>query len=87
MKRVVQSGTRSPKKENVRKVCEAMGWNLPMFADPGVDGYICKWGGVSLVNRHGLDQVNEWISEIEQKTGIVCKLTRSGKLIIPYATV
>lgn len=85
MKKVITAGTRSPRKENVRKVCEYMGWETPMFADPGVYGYACKWGGLSLVDRYGLEQAQEWVDEIKDGTGIECKLNRSGKLVIPYA--
>jgi len=85
MKRVITSGTRSPRKENIRKICDYMDWNLPTFSDPGSYGYSCKWGGRTLVDKYGIEQVEEWIQDIKDGTGIECKLTRSGKLIVPYA--
>jgi hypothetical protein len=75
----------SPEKANVRKVCDYMDWNMPTFCDRGAHGYICKWGGRSMVSRKGIDEANKVIDEIEKGTGIKCSLTRSGKLIIPYA--
>lgn len=86
MKRVVSADKRlSSKKENVRKVCDFMDWNTPMFADPGANGYICKWGGKSIVSRYGHEQVQKWCEEIAKGTGIDCHLTKTGHLVIPYA--
>lgn len=51
MKRMIVAGQRSPKKQNVYKVCEAMGWNMPTYTDAGTYGYSCKWGGRSQRER------------------------------------
>jgi len=123
MKRYIKSAkARSPIKQNVYDVCEAMDWNTPTFADKGKYGYICKWGGYSVVDHKALDMakdrlkeeygsdIQSWpdeawskkrkylaearpeakqmvedeIAEIYDKTGIQCKLTPQGHLIIPF---
>lgn len=63
-------GVRSPKTKYVYEVCDAMGWEYPMYKDKTPRGYRCKWGGRSLVehktyklanaafaNKYGIDDL------------------------------
>lgn len=75
---------RNPKKLNVYIVCDYMDWNLPTFADKSANGYICKWGGRSAVDRHGKDYIQEQLDKVYEGTGILCSITRSGNILIPY---
>lgn len=137
----IYASNRSPETANVYKVIDAMDWNKPTFMNKGKDGYICKWGGISLKQRElddcmqayfednydidigtysptvtvsvsriakGLNisakearsiydkvykecsefaeyEMQNMLKEIKTKTGIDCKLTPSGNLVIPYA--
>ncbi|MBO7212354.1 MAG: hypothetical protein J6V44_15310 [Methanobrevibacter sp.] len=61
-----------------------MNWNLPTFADIGINGYICKWGGRTQVDRYGVDKVQKDLDKVYEGTGIRCTITRSGKIVIPF---
>ena len=64
MKRYVKAArARSPLKKNVYDVCEFLDWRPPTFADKGKYGYICKWGGLSLVQHEAKDISDEKIYE------------------------
>lgn len=83
----VDASKRSSKTQHVYDVCNAMGWNKPMFMDAASTGYRCKWGGRSFVKQcelHGWD-AESIIKEIKDKTGVQCHLNRGGHLVIPYA--
>jgi len=52
MKRVIKAaGRRIPKTRPVYEVCEAMGYDKPLYVDPTVNGYKVKWGGLTIRQR------------------------------------
>lgn len=64
MKRYVKSAkSKSPLKQNVYDVLELMDWRTPTFCDKGKYGYICKWGGRSLVDHKAHDIADDRLKQ------------------------
>lgn len=65
MKRYIKSAqkARVPEKQNVYDVLEFMDWRTPTFCDKGKHGYICKWGGRSMVDHRCFDMADKKTKE------------------------
>lgn len=80
-----EDGRLNPRRENIRKVCDAMNWNLPTFSDETAIGYACKWGGHPFGKGKSTEELAAILDEIKDKTGLECAYTRGcNKLVIPF---
>ena len=77
----------NPQADNVRTIISVMDWNKPTFMDRTKFGYKLKWGGHNFLAYRTLEEAEEILDEIEDKTGIRCHLNRNGYLIVPYNDV
>lgn len=84
-KSLEEDGRLNPRRDNIRKVCDAMDWRLPSFADKTVKGYACKWGGHPFGKGKTEEELSNILNEIKDKTGLECSYTSGyNKLVIPF---
>lgn len=87
------------RRDNIKKVIQAMNWNQPKRIESGVNGYILKFSYEDDPVRKRFNDCLTYYKnydnyipamksiskEIFDKTGIICSVTSGGNLQVPYA--
>lgn len=87
------------KRDNVKKVVQAMNWDPPKRIESGVNGYILKFSPENDPVKKRFDDCLTYYKnydnyipamkiiskEVFTKTGITCSVTCGGNLQVPYA--